>query len=783
MTSAFYIPHSPTLGDDGGSDHHDYLLRHFIHNGSGSGSSNSNGSSTRTTTGSSHALGQQHHHHHLMQEDHHHHHHLLDSPTASSFSSASGGSIDPNHLTGNGNGAAAFAHHHHSDAFGGDLRDLHPEHPSDALYHHRHGLTMQRLEARGSANRLVDEEDEEDEDDDELESDGDNDDKEMQGSVDDFLKELQQSQGQLGTHLDDTRAMLLGSHSSADNDRMGNDASTAPGPGGLGLGSADMFVPSGLLASGSLSPLGMDSPFLSEPSAAPSRRASTTATQTMVPQGQGDASFGVGGSGSMAAMPYGRRVSLGSATAFQADGLDIGMGKVKSATTTQSKGKGKQKPRASTVSGGGDTSSVAGMAGLAGTTKAKAPKKSAGASTGTGTGPGRGKGKGKGKRASISAVNSVESVLASSGTAAETDSGALSGQVQAHSMQEAAIGANTATTGSSEQNKSNAASKAASPASTAASASTSASVKGKSKGKSTATDPTAQTSGGAIVDSAAPGTGVPPSAAVKGKKKAAPKKGKAASAKEAAPRNRKKVVTAPPSGTTIQNQPSYLPSHLGDEEDDADSYIDYDPPELDQLLPYAHAHAHAYADDGSVVSSYSGSLSGQDLQGMLPIASPESSNPTSPPNHQLGHHYHSHGHGQVNAHAEGGRASDPDADRSAHPGHAPALDDTEPLYVNAKQYHRILKRRGARERLKELHRLSNARKVGQSAWRVESEGRGADLLLTFAAQPYLHESRHKHAMRRPRGPGGRCVCFVMIDIPDAFADSLDICDCQIPHEG
>ncbi|KAJ6475213.1 CCAAT-binding transcription factor (CBF-B/NF-YA) subunit B-domain-containing protein, partial [Mycena vitilis] len=67
--------------------------------------------------------------------------------------------------------------------------------------------------------------------------------------------------------------------------------------------------------------------------------------------------------------------------------------------------------------------------------------------------------------------------------------------------------------------------------------------------------------------------------------------------------------------------------------------------------------------------------------------------------------------------------------------------DEEPLYVNAKQYFRILKRRVARARLEELHRLSRQRKAGPA--------------ISFLPFPYLHESRHKHAMRRPRGPGGR----------------------------
>ncbi|GAX22941.1 hypothetical protein FisN_24Lh236 [Fistulifera solaris] len=80
---------------------------------------------------------------------------------------------------------------------------------------------------------------------------------------------------------------------------------------------------------------------------------------------------------------------------------------------------------------------------------------------------------------------------------------------------------------------------------------------------------------------------------------------------------------------------------------------------------------------------------------------------------------------------------------SVAPGTAATLyqnmneESTLPTYVNPKQYARILKRRDARRIMEEY--FARKRREQQSK----------------RSKPYMHESRHNHAMKRPRGPGGR----------------------------
>lgn len=108
--------------------------------------------------------------------------------------------------------------------------------------------------------------------------------------------------------------------------------------------------------------------------------------------------------------------------------------------------------------------------------------------------------------------------------------------------------------------------------------------------------------------------------------------------------------------------------------------------------------------------------------------------------------------------------------------------EDEPLYVNPKQYNRILKRREVRTRMEEkrrrteeairtgrldVNKLANGRELAARVGAILDNGDDGSVDDGTGQRTYQHESRHKHAMRRPRGPGGRFLTAEEIKAKDA----------------
>lgn len=86
------------------------------------------------------------------------------------------------------------------------------------------------------------------------------------------------------------------------------------------------------------------------------------------------------------------------------------------------------------------------------------------------------------------------------------------------------------------------------------------------------------------------------------------------------------------------------------------------------------------------------------------------------------------------------------------------IPENEPVFVNPKQYQAILRRRERRAKLEAQNKLIKVRKVWLFKYirfQFWSKSWEADFVYETIMKPYLHESRHLHALKRARGSGGR----------------------------